>query len=73
MRRDPPQQLVQRDYLTEDLYTRMRPAQRYLMDIEELSEDRKHLASRPARKECAHGNGCWNSEVKWTLFLGPGA
>jgi ectoine hydroxylase-related dioxygenase (phytanoyl-CoA dioxygenase family) len=59
-RRDLPQQLVQRDYLTQDLYDRMSPALRYLMDIEELSDDQKHLASRPARKEGAHGKNWWN-------------
>jgi hypothetical protein len=35
-RRDLPQQLTQRDYLTEPLYERMIPAQRYLLDIEPL-------------------------------------
>jgi len=59
-RRDLPQQLVQRDYLTQDLYDRMPPAQRYLMDIEELSEDQKHLASRAARREGEHVKGWWN-------------
>ena len=33
-RRDLPQQLVQREYLTEALYTRLSPAQRFLLDIE---------------------------------------
>lgn len=33
-RRDLPQQLVQRDHLTPELYDRMSPVQRYLMDIE---------------------------------------
>ena len=37
-RRDLPQQLVQRKYLTEGLYKRMNPAQRFLMDIEKLPE-----------------------------------
>jgi hypothetical protein len=37
-RRDLPQQLVQRDYLTEALYRRMSPAQRFLLDIEPLPE-----------------------------------
>ena len=36
-RRDLPQQLVQRQYLTEGLYQRMSPAQRFLMDIEPLA------------------------------------
>ena len=35
-RRDLPQQLVQRKYLTQSLYERMSPAQRFLMDIEPL-------------------------------------
>jgi hypothetical protein len=34
-RRDLPQQLVQRDYLTPELYERMSPALRWLLDIEE--------------------------------------
>jgi ectoine hydroxylase-related dioxygenase (phytanoyl-CoA dioxygenase family) len=59
-RRDLPQQLVQRDYLTPELYERLPPAQRYLLDIEELSEDQRHLASRSAKKEGAHGAGWWN-------------
>ena len=33
-RRDLPQQLTQRDYLTQALYERMSPAERYLLDIE---------------------------------------
>lgn len=37
-RRDLPQQLVQREFLTEGLYKRMTPAQRFLMDIEPLPE-----------------------------------
>jgi hypothetical protein len=59
-RRDLPQQLVQRDYLTDGLYKRMSPAQRYLMDIEPMSEDQMHLASRSARKEGEHAKGWWN-------------
>jgi hypothetical protein len=38
-RRDLPQQLTQRDYLTEALYQRMVPPQRFLLDIEPLSEN----------------------------------
>ena len=38
-RRDLPQQLVQRTYLTEELYKRMGPAQRFLMDIEPISTE----------------------------------
>lgn len=37
-RRDLPQQLVQRNYLTEGLFQRMSPAQRFLLDIEPLPE-----------------------------------
>ena len=33
-RRDLPQQLVQLDHLTQDLYNRMSPVQRYLLEIE---------------------------------------
>jgi len=33
-RRDLPQQLVQRDYVTDALYERLSPAHRFLMDIE---------------------------------------
>jgi hypothetical protein len=33
-RRDLPQQLTQRDYLTDGLYARMTPAERFLLDIE---------------------------------------
>jgi hypothetical protein len=47
-RRDLPQQLVQRDYLTEDLYKRMSPAQRFLMDIEpEPQGSVRRSAARP--------------------------
>jgi hypothetical protein len=50
-RRDLPQQLVQRDYLTPRLYDRMNPAQRFLMDIEEREEGAPELRSpsAPAR------------------------
>ena len=37
-RRDLPQQLTQRDYLTRALYERMSPAHRFLLDIEPLAE-----------------------------------
>lgn len=37
-RRDLPQQLTQRDYLTPALYERMSPAHRFLLDIEPLAE-----------------------------------
>ncbi|MHA1190214.1 MAG: phytanoyl-CoA dioxygenase family protein, partial [Alphaproteobacteria bacterium] len=38
-RRDLPQQLYQRDYLTEALYTRLNDAHRFLFDIEPLPDD----------------------------------
>lgn len=37
-RRDLPQQLVQRQHLTQELYERMSPAHRFLMDIEPVPE-----------------------------------
>jgi hypothetical protein len=37
-RRDLPQQLTQRDYLTPALYERMSPAHRFLLDVEPLAE-----------------------------------
>lgn len=37
-RRDLPQQLTLRDYLTEELYSRIPPSQRFLLDIEPLEE-----------------------------------
>ncbi len=40
-RRDLPQQLTQRDYLTQNLYERMSPAQRFLLDIEPIEESQK--------------------------------
>jgi ectoine hydroxylase-related dioxygenase (phytanoyl-CoA dioxygenase family) len=55
-RRDLPQQLTQRDYLTDVLYERMSPAERYLMDIEPLtSED--SVIRQPERAKNA---GWWN-------------
>ncbi len=59
-RRDLPQQLVQREYLTEQLYTRMNNAQRYLLDIEPLSEAQIHSASRSAKRDVEHAKGWWN-------------
>ncbi len=58
-RRDLPQQLVQRDYLTRELYERMSPAQRFLMDIEPVSEANMTAAMGSARREGAH-KGWWN-------------
>jgi Phytanoyl-CoA dioxygenase (PhyH) len=50
-RRDLPQQLLQREYLTEALYERMSPAQRFLMDIEPLPEGA--VVMRSAQREGA--------------------
>jgi hypothetical protein len=47
-RRDLPQQLVQREYLTEGLYARMSPAHRFLLDIEPLAEGQS--AQRSAQR-----------------------
>ena len=58
-RRDLPQQLVQRDYLTRDLYERMSPAQRFLMDIEPVAQADMTAAMRSARREGGH-QGWWN-------------
>jgi len=54
-RRDLPQQLVQRDYLTPALYDRMSPAQRFLMDIEARVEGAPELRN-PKRA----GASWWN-------------
>jgi hypothetical protein len=56
-RRDLPQQLLQRQYLTPALYNRMSPAQRFLMDIEELAADAP--AQRSARKAGTGTDGHW--------------
>jgi hypothetical protein len=56
-RRDLPQQLVQREYLTEGLHDRMSPAQRFLMDIDELPADAP--AQRSARKAGTGTDGHW--------------
>jgi hypothetical protein len=56
-RRDLPQQLLQRQYLTPALYNRMSPAQRFLMDIEELPADAP--AQRSARKAGTGTDGHW--------------
>ena len=58
-RRDLPQQLVQREYLTQDLYERMSPAQRFLLDIEPVSEASMTAAMRSARRDDGH-KGWWN-------------
>ena len=55
-RRDLPQQLYQRDYLTRGLYERMSPAQRFLLDIEPLPENAAESGRMPRRA----GEGWWN-------------
>ncbi len=54
-RRDLPQQLYQRDYLTKELYERMSPAQRFLLDIEPLTE-----GAEPGRMPKRDGKSWWN-------------
>ena len=54
-RRDLPQQLVQLDHLTEGLYARMTPVQRYLMEIEPPKPGDGIL-----RQPKKHGNTWWN-------------
>ncbi|MBV6656648.1 MAG: phytanoyl-CoA dioxygenase family protein [Devosiaceae bacterium] len=53
-RRDLPQQLTQIDYLTPQLYDRLSPAQRYLMEVEPTSGDG---VKRQRKRENA---GWWN-------------
>ncbi len=55
-RRDLPQQLVQRDYLTQDLYERLSPAHRFLMDVEPDQATAAPKESAPARRR----QGWWN-------------
>ena len=55
-RRDLPQQLVQLDYLTPELYERMSPEHRYLLEIEPPREG-DGVLRQPKR---AHGRGWWN-------------
>ena len=54
-RRDLPQQLVQLDHLTQPLYERMSPAQRYLMEIEPPN-DGDGILRHPKRAQ----RGWWN-------------
>ena len=53
-RRDLPQQLVQRKFLTDELYSRMSPAQRYLLDIEPLAE-----GESPMLESAGRGSADW--------------
>jgi hypothetical protein len=55
-RRDLPQQLYQRDYLTQALYERLGPEQRFLFDVEPLPEDAAETGRMPKRS----GAGWWN-------------
>lgn len=55
-RRDLPQQLYQRDYLTQDLYERLGPEQRFLFDVEPLPETAAETGRMPKRE----GAGWWN-------------
>jgi len=54
-RRDLPQQLVQLDYLTPELYGRMNAAQRFLLEIEPCSPG-KEILRQPKKDQ----NGWWN-------------
>jgi hypothetical protein len=54
-RRDLPQQLVQLDYLTPELYSRMSPVHRYLMEIEPMPE-----GDGVRRQSKRDHNGWWN-------------
>lgn len=54
-RRDLPQQLVQLDYLTPELYNRMRSVHRYLLEIEPRN-DGGHILRQPKREP----KGWWN-------------
>ncbi len=56
-RRDLPQQLYQRDYLTEGLYKRLRPAQRFLFDVEPLPKSADAEGRMPKREGAS---GWWN-------------
>lgn len=55
-RRDLPQQLYQRDYLTKGLYERMSPAHRWIMDVEPLANG--DPAGRMPKRDGA--GGWWN-------------
>lgn len=49
-RRDLPQQLYQRDYLTRELYDRLTPEQRFLFDVEPLPETASETGRMPKRE-----------------------
>ena len=56
-RRDLPQQLYQRDFLTKELYERMSPPQRWLMDIEPDADSAAEAGRMPKREG---GSDWWN-------------
>jgi hypothetical protein len=56
-RRDLPQQLVQRDYLTQELYERLSPAHRFLMDVE---PDQAGVVPQKRSAQRAGAKGWWN-------------
>ncbi|MEM7753570.1 MAG: phytanoyl-CoA dioxygenase family protein [Pseudomonadota bacterium] len=56
-RRDLPQQLYQRDYLSEALYQRLSPAQRFLFDVEPLPDGLAPTGRMPKREGA---DGWWN-------------
>ncbi|MCP4383049.1 MAG: hypothetical protein GY798_16775 [Hyphomicrobiales bacterium] len=55
-RRDLPQQLYQRDYLTQALYERLGREQRFLLDVEPLPDNLAETGRMPKRS----GAGWWN-------------
>lgn len=55
-RRDLPQQLYQRDFLTRELYERLNPEQRFLLDVEPLPDRSAETGRMPKRQ----GAGWWN-------------
>jgi hypothetical protein len=57
-RRDLPQQLVQRDYLTDALYDRLSPAHRFLMDVEPGASETAAIPRRSAGR--AGAKSWWN-------------
>ena len=57
-RRDLPQQLVQRDYVTEGLYARLSPAHRFLMDIQPTTAGSTAAPRRAAGR--AGAKNWWN-------------
>lgn len=56
-RRNLPQQLYQRDYLTRELYERLSPAHQFLFDVEPLPDAAQETGRMPKR---AGGSTWWN-------------